>query len=101
MRSSTSGGWARCRLPLSSPTLRCAKTAHGLTCCHTLSARAHPSRLPLMIRVLGWLALPARGDAAKDAEILVLGHLVAVLRRQVARARGRSGLTALTRRLSL
>jgi len=32
-------------------------------------------------RVLGWLVLLARSDAAKDAEILMLRHEVAVLRR--------------------
>ena len=34
-----------------------------------------------LARVLSWLALLARSDAAKDVEILVLGHEVAVLRR--------------------
>jgi putative transposase len=38
-----------------------------------------------VVRVSGWLMLLARSDAAKDAEILVLRHQVAVLQRQVKR----------------
>jgi hypothetical protein len=57
----------------------------------------------LMGRLLGWLALPARSSTSKDAEILVLRHEVAVLRRQVARPKpdraGRAVIAAWTRLL--
>jgi hypothetical protein len=36
-----------------------------------------------VVRVFGWLALPARSDRAKEVEILILRHQVAVLQRQV------------------
>jgi hypothetical protein len=44
-----------------------------------------------LVRSFGWVALLARGDTSKDAEILVLRHEVAVLLCQVARSR--TGLT--------
>jgi hypothetical protein len=36
-----------------------------------------------VLHLFGWLALLARPDRAKDAEILILRHQVAVLQRQV------------------
>jgi putative transposase len=56
-----------------------------------------------VLRVFGWLALLARSDRAKDAEILILRHQVAVLQRQVKAPRlsraDRAALAALARLL--
>ena len=56
-----------------------------------------------MTRVFGWLVLLGRSQASKDAEIMVLRHEVAVLRRQVARPKpdwaDRAILAALARQL--
>jgi hypothetical protein len=41
----------------------------------------------IFCQLIGWLALLARAQASKNAEIPVLRHEVAVLRRQVARPR--------------
>jgi putative transposase len=34
----------------------------------------------IVLRVFGWIALLARSQASKDAEVLVLRHQLAVLR---------------------
>jgi hypothetical protein len=54
-------------------------------------------------RLVGWMVLRARSDAAKDIEILVLRHQIAVLHRQTPRPRmswaDRALIAALVRRL--
>jgi hypothetical protein len=59
----------------------------------------------MLARVLSWLALLARSDAAKDVEILVLRHEVAVLRRTNSRPTltwlDRALLSALSRLLPI
>ena len=56
-----------------------------------------------MIQVFGWLVLLGRSEASKDAEIMILRHEVALLRRQVTRPKpdwaDRAVLAALARLL--
>ena len=59
--------------------------------------------LILLLRLAGWLILLGRSSASKDAEILILRHEVAVLRRTQPRPRmdwaDRAVLAALIRHL--
>jgi putative transposase len=41
----------------------------------------------ILIRVCGWLVLPGRSSASKNAGLLVVRHEVAVVRRAAARPR--------------
>ena len=56
-----------------------------------------------VLRIFGWLALLAGSDRAKDTEILILRHQVAVLQRQIKNPRlpwaDRAVLAALARLL--
>jgi putative transposase len=57
----------------------------------------------ILLRILGWIALLARSEASKDAEILVLRHQLLVLRRQVCAPKlpwaDRAIVSALVRRI--
>jgi putative transposase len=57
----------------------------------------------MLVRLAGWMALLARSAASKDAELLMLGQEVAVLRRQYTKPRpdwaDRAVLAALARLL--
>jgi hypothetical protein len=46
------------------------------------------ARLLVVVSILGWLVLQARGDATRDVEVLVLGREVAVQRQQAEAGRG-------------
>src|SRR4051794_6575700 len=46
----------------------------------------------MIVRLLSWLVLLARSDAAKDVEVLVLRHEIAVLRRTNPGCRAGEGL---------
>ena len=79
-------------LPTPDPCTASELAADAVTCClpdQQVAARSRfgSLRLPylIMIRVFGRLVLPGRSQASKDEEIMILGHEVMMLRRQVTR----------------
>jgi len=84
--------WLTCWFPA---VMECDWQHHGLVMVRMLYL--------MFVRLTGWMALLARSAASKDAELLMLSHEVAVLRRQNPRPRldwaDRAVLAALARLL--
>src|SRR6185437_5998133 len=90
--SKTVHRWLTCWFPA---VMECDWQHHGLVMVRMLYL--------MFVRLTGWMALLARSAASKDAELLMLSHEVAVLRRQNPRPRldwaDRAVLAALARLL--
>ena len=75
-------------LPLTWSSLLCEGSRSSCLAARAQQAQALSVLMSLrlaylaVLRVFGWLAVLARSDRAKDAEILMLRHQVAVLQRQ-------------------